>query len=62
MSDHNPYRDDVDWSREKIRKANDAAATEDRRWEGAQDTAIGCIPAKMSCESKPRDPSRLGYA
>jgi hypothetical protein len=32
--EHNPYRDDVIWPREKIWHASMAAATEDRRWEG----------------------------
>ncbi len=34
--EHNPYRDDVIWPREKIWQANMAAATQDRRWEGRQ--------------------------
>jgi len=33
--EHNPYRDDVYWQMEKIRKADMAAAQEGRRWEGA---------------------------
>ncbi len=32
--EHNPYKDDVIWPREKIWKASMAAATEDRRWDG----------------------------
>ncbi len=35
MSDeHNLYRDDVIWPREKIWQASMAAATEHRRWDG----------------------------
>ena len=32
--EHNPYRDDVYWPMDQIRKADMAAAEEDRRWEG----------------------------
>ena len=34
--EHNPYKDDVIWPREKIWKASMAAATEDQRWEDRQ--------------------------